>query len=59
MISFFEAKLYNSLAFTPTKDNSPKRQFKNSFHYGVKLIYLENLNSYRQIENLFHEDVRL
>ena len=24
---------------TPTKDYSPKRQFKSSFHYGVELIY--------------------
>ena len=25
---------------TPTKDCSPKRQFKNFFHNGVELIYL-------------------
>ena len=30
----------SSSAFTPTKDYSPKCQFKNSFHYGVELIYL-------------------
>ena len=27
-------------SFTPTKDYSSKRQFKNYFHYGVKVIYL-------------------
>ena len=29
-----------SRVFTATKDYSPKRQFKNSSHQGIKLTYL-------------------
>ena len=35
--------LFISHAFTRTKDYSPKRQFQNSSHYGVKLINLSLL----------------
>ena len=38
-----ETNLQKSLAFTPTKDYSPKRQFfwySFSIHYGVKFKYL-------------------
>ena len=31
-------RLFISHAFTPTKDNSPKRRFQISSHYGVKII---------------------
>ena len=39
-IDFLKQRVMFNVAFNPMKEYSPKRQFENSFHSGVKLISL-------------------